>query len=377
MSKRRQRGFTLVELLVVIGIIAVLISILLPALGRARENANAIKCAANLRSIGQGIAAYEAENKQMLPASYGYFGTTVDYTTGTNGTQTPTGAAYGYQHWSSVIMGTVPPDAFQCPSIAKGGLPPTDPTPDNFDAGQTIDPADAGGALPPELVGRRTTATYNGATYYPDAQAPRMAYTLNESLCPRNKWVVGFQSATRNYRYVNIGEVDNAAGTILATEFVDDWGIVSGVDRSTGSGVVCKSHRPVQPWRADNTTAGDSGTTSTSDVSVIPQATKLRKTNATDLWKNSDSSSSLDIIGDYKAGNYTAAGRMTRLDWVGRNHFSGEKAADRKTNFLYADGHVETKSILETVPKDSTATTPWEWGKASYSITPFNPNPVP
>lgn len=63
-----RRAFTLVEVLVVIGIIGVLIALLLPALTRARESAKQVKCAAQLRSLGQALYSYASQFRGTTPA---------------------------------------------------------------------------------------------------------------------------------------------------------------------------------------------------------------------------------------------------------------------------------------------------------------------
>ena len=70
MRKQQRNGFTLVELLVVIGIIALLLGILLPTISRARESANRIKCASQLRQIGQFAAMYAGAYNNFLPLGY-------------------------------------------------------------------------------------------------------------------------------------------------------------------------------------------------------------------------------------------------------------------------------------------------------------------
>jgi prepilin-type N-terminal cleavage/methylation domain-containing protein len=66
-SRRAFSGFTLVELLVVIGIIAVLIAVLLPALARARDAAKRVVCLSNMRQLSQAIYNYGAQNKGFIP----------------------------------------------------------------------------------------------------------------------------------------------------------------------------------------------------------------------------------------------------------------------------------------------------------------------
>ncbi|MFN0135103.1 MAG: prepilin-type N-terminal cleavage/methylation domain-containing protein [Phycisphaerae bacterium] len=69
--KRNSRAFTLIELLVVVAIIALLISILLPSLSRARELAKRSVCSANVRSLITSSITYAADNKDIVPINQG------------------------------------------------------------------------------------------------------------------------------------------------------------------------------------------------------------------------------------------------------------------------------------------------------------------
>jgi len=335
LRRSRRYGFTLIELMVVIAIIALLIAILLPSLQAARQHAKNVHCGSNLHHVGLAVANYLFSSNGTYPPSYAY-------PTNEDGFWTPKEQSntkpFGYIHWSHFMYqsGEVGHEAFQCPNADHGGAPRTNPglEPRDWEAGQ---------------VDQNGDKTVNELE---DKQAPRMSYTANATIMPRNKFTSGLSGGQRVNVFVKESEIKRIGDTILVTEFLDNWKAL-GVQQ--GDGIESKSHRPISPFLH----VGSGG----NEYKAPPSAPGFIYGTPTDqdtygLLPLSEVRTKVNIL-DYTSGipQINAIGRHhPTVDAIYRERFGGS------TNFLFGDAHVENMTIIESVAKR-------KWGDRYYGIS--------
>jgi len=326
-ADRKSNGFTLIELLVVIAIIAVLVGILLPALGSARLEARTGLCGANQRTIAQAVTVYTADFRGYIPPGYVYGEdqTGTDWRFDQQLLENPN-RANGYIHWSYALLsadGAVPEDAFKCPSVLNGGAPATNPGPEvkNWEDWQVNDLGGTPGSQNPE-----------------DRQAKRMAYTGNGAIFPRNKFYLG--GTPRKNQLVIIDRITFPVKTILATEFLENnnWASIS-------DNMVSKSHRSIMPF------IGGSAGPDVYNEPDVGTGVRFFYPNESAILRSQDLGDSL-----IRDGN-------SILNAVGRHHPGArDKAYGGTANFVFVDGHVERMTVLDSIRQK-------KWGDRVYSIT--------
>jgi prepilin-type N-terminal cleavage/methylation domain-containing protein/prepilin-type processing-associated H-X9-DG protein len=226
----KKRGFTLVELLVVIGIIAVLISILLPSLNRARKSAKAIACASNLKQIGNAVAMYQSENKGCLPFAMVY-----------------------YNSWNQVTWDDL------LNKYWGGKAPQDDSWPSGVYGSTTLIDIRVLRCADDDYRGRRPVGAWNYAVGKRDALR---SYSMVSAVWNDNgndnyagsgayAWTVtGTYPSARpsnpNFRYFKPKDFDDASNTILLTEHFD----ANVAGHSSGAMV----NRPIDLWPRETTT---------------------------------------------------------------------------------------------------------------------------
>ena len=328
----RTNAFTLIELLVVISIIALLIGILLPALGSAREEAQAVACASNMKQIGIAVYTYQAENKDYIPPSYVYPSQAWDGTGGSPNLwrledQKGSNPTNGYLHWSFFLTTAESLDlaAFVCPAM-DFPAPPTNARPE--------DERDPYTTQRPGVV---------------DQQVGSLSYTANELLMGRNK----FAEATQRQNVIaRASWLVSPSSEILATEFLDAEGAVAEDNTSTTS----KSHRPLS--------AAQFIFGAGKQVLTWPQASVIAEVSPTGNGLDSFFTPYDELVSGSGRG---VLGGGSPWNAVGRHHNGGDgkPGGEGTANFLYADGHTARQTVRDSIENE-------EWGQKFYTVNGTN-----
>ncbi|TWT42044.1 hypothetical protein RAS1_31710 [Phycisphaerae bacterium RAS1] len=335
-SSALRRGFTLIELLVVVAIIALLISVLLPALNGARSQAKAVKCAANMQQVGRAVHAFLAESR-WFPPSYVYpksWGNGFEVTPDNMRNEQDPTREFGYLHWSFFLYndGKTDDGAFTCPAVIGNGCPRTNPGPDAKDWERPEIKDDSCQDVQPDS--RK------------DRQARRMAFTGNAAILIRNKSNGDLNGGQeRLNKLVTDGDIKEAGRTILVTEFNRNF---LAITKSEGC-LKSVSHRPVNPFYH----VGDGLNEYASTNPGFRYGPPNDRTYGLLPFRQIDAATaSLIDVG------------VSEMNAVGRHH-PGADDFGGKTNFMYVDGSVQRKFLVNTL-KDR------EWGDKYYGVTGRN-----
>lgn len=332
--RTRLRAFTLIELLVVIAIIALLIGILLPALGAARKSAWTSVGLNNSRQVLIGVVTYTAQESDYYPASYVYPASDdpTDFTWNFEDQRDPPPAiGNGYLHWSYALFGNgeVPEEAFESPALTNGGAPRTNPGPDEEHwETQQIDRAD----------GQSVTSTS-----VTDKQVARVAFGGNAALFPRNKFNQRAVQSPRANQFVRDSVIQFPSGTILVAEFDDgsgDWrSIGKGGSDAGASTWESKSHRPITPF-------------------IGLGSNDVYQEAADRVSYQYSFTSSLLTEDEVNASGSSLIDSADPINVFSRTH--GGKGITG-----YTDGHAALRTVAETIDNE-------EWGQRFYSMTGNN-----
>jgi prepilin-type N-terminal cleavage/methylation domain-containing protein/prepilin-type processing-associated H-X9-DG protein len=306
------RGFTLVELLVVIGIIALLISILLPALSKARRAATTVQCASNMRQISAAMLSYFSDNKGKLFPETVYYGESTIYPNGWFWATELVGQHYLNAPWAKYPAGW---------TVSSAAAPTNVPTTGNvFWCPQCNDDADLLG-VPAGLVG-----------------APANAYPTH----PLNNACAQISNGTN---------IDANFGAVGIATWYMPFARISSVESGQYPTVGTVNDDPPFVWYEDPTVDAElrnqtgNWTRNLSMVKHSAQMVLLLEGNSAEICYQDGSGSLIYSWAPRLAGRHGSQTSNTRAGHASPG--PPTRNTDASTNIAFFDGHV---ALLPTAP---------------------------